>query len=57
MGLTNGEATADAAGFLEPIIGGAEDVFVDLDLAPVAELDGKVAVFGVVVPAGLISCQ
>ena len=50
--MTNGETAADAAGFLEPLIGGAEDVFVDSDLPPVAKFDGEVAVVGIVVPAG-----
>lgn len=50
--LTNGEATADAAGFLEPLVGEAEDMFVNFDISPVAKLDGEVAVIGVVIPAG-----
>ena len=50
--MTNGETAADTAGFLEPLIGGAEDVFVDFDIPPIAKLDGEVAVVGIVVPAG-----
>lgn len=49
--MTNSEGATGTTGVLEPFVGGVEDVFVNLDLLAVTELDGQVAVFRVVVPA------
>ena len=49
--MTNSKGASGTTGVLEPFVGGAEDVFVNVDLPAVAELDGQVAVFSIVVPA------
>lgn len=43
------KVTTYATGFLEPLVGGTEDVLVDFDFATVSENDGEVRVIGIVV--------
>ena len=54
---TDSELTTDATGFFEPVVGGAEDVFVDFDFATVSKDDGEIGVIWVVVYTAECQCQ
>lgn len=49
--LTDGKVAGGTAGFVEPLVGGAQDVLVQSVLPSAAELDRNIRVLRVVVPA------
>lgn len=53
---TDRKTTINATGFLEPLVGGAEDVLVDFDFATVTEDDGEVGVIWIVVKPVVCQC-